>query len=138
VSNALANLLGLHESGDTKLSITDLLINHFRSRTALVIFDNCEHLIESCAQLMSLLLTSCEKLSVLGTSREALRISGEIPYRVPSLTTPSPEIEHVIDEIINLESMPVPRAGCSVSQTFTINWNVLTIGQICGGWMASL
>jgi predicted ATPase/DNA-binding SARP family transcriptional activator len=89
VPNTLANLLGLREPGDTKLSITDLLINYFRSRAALVIFDNCEHLIESCAQLVNSLLTSCENLSILATSREALRVSGEIPYRVPSLLLPS-------------------------------------------------
>jgi predicted ATPase len=82
---------------------------------------------------MSLLLTSCEKLSVLGTSREALRISGEIPYRVPSLKTPRLEIEHVIDEIINLESVRLfQERAALVSPTFTINsQNVLTIGQIC-------
>lgn len=133
VPNALANLLGLQESGSTQLSITDLLINYFRSRTALVIFDNCEHLIESCAQLVTLLLTACEKLSVLATSREALRVSGEVPYRVPSLRTPMPEIEEAFDEIINLESVRLFKERAAlISPTFTIDsQNVFTIGRIC-------
>ncbi|HKY56321.1 MAG TPA: BTAD domain-containing putative transcriptional regulator, partial [Anaerolineales bacterium] len=74
VPNTLASLLGLQESG--KQPITDLLINYFCSRTALVIFDNCEHVIESSAQLIHSLLTSCEALSILATSREALRVAG--------------------------------------------------------------
>jgi predicted ATPase/DNA-binding SARP family transcriptional activator len=133
VPNALANILGLHESVDTKLSISDLLVNYFRSRTALVIFDNCEHLIEACAQLVNLLLTSCEKLSVLATSREALRVPGEVPYRVPSLKTPVLEMEQALDEIVNLESVRLFKERAAlVSPTFAITpQNVLTIGRIC-------
>jgi predicted ATPase len=102
VPSTLANLLGLRESSDTKLSFTDLLINYFRFRTALVIFDNCEHLIESCAQLVNSILTSCENLSILATSREVLRVSSEISYRVPSLTIPRPDIQFSISEISEL------------------------------------
>ena len=72
VPNTLAGLLGLRETGE--LPITDILINYFHSRSALVIFDNCEHLIEACSQLVNLLLTSCENLSILATSREVLRV----------------------------------------------------------------
>jgi non-specific serine/threonine protein kinase len=133
VPNALANTIGLHESVDTKLSISDLLVNYFRSRTALIIFDNCEHLVESCARLVGSLLASCEKLSVLATSREALRVAGEVPYRVPSLRTPMLEIEQTLDEIVNLESVRLfNERAALVSPTFAITpQNVLTISRIC-------
>jgi predicted ATPase/DNA-binding SARP family transcriptional activator len=131
VPSTLANLLGLRESGE--IAVTELLSDYFRTRTALVIFDNCEHLIEACAQLIFLLLTSCEYLSVVATSRETLRVSGEIPYRVPSLETPKPDNEISIDEISNMESVKlfVERAMVA-SPGYAINQqNGFTIAQIC-------
>lgn len=131
VPNTLASLLGLRESGE--LSVTDLLTNYFRFRTALVIFDNCEHLIESCAQLVHSLVTSCEGLSILATSREVLRVSGEIPYRVPSLETPTLETIFAIEVLAQIESVrlfieraTVTSPGFAISQQ-----NALVIAQIC-------
>jgi len=133
VPNTFASVLGLREPADPSLSITDLLINYFRSRTALVIFDNCEHLIESCAQLINSLLTSCENLSILATSREALRVSGEVPYRVPSLEIPKPDIQFPIDELSNMESVRLFTERAAVaSPEFAISpHNALAIAQIC-------
>jgi non-specific serine/threonine protein kinase len=129
----LASLLGLHETTDTKSSVIDLLISSFRPRIALVIFDNCEHLVAACAQLVNLLLTSCQDLSVLATSREALRVSGEIPYRVPSLTIPKPDIEFTIDEFSNTDSVKLFAERAAVtSPGFAISpQNALAIAQIC-------
>jgi predicted ATPase/DNA-binding SARP family transcriptional activator len=131
VPNTVASLLGLRESGE--VPITDLLINYFRARTALVIFDNCEHLIESCAQLINSLLASCQNLSILATSREGLRVSGEIPYRVPSLEVPKPDIEFAIDEISSIESVQLFAERAAVALLgFTMDFrNVFTIAQIC-------
>lgn len=133
VPSTLANLLGLRESGDTNLSVTKLIINYFRSRTALVIFDNCEHLIESCAQLVHSLLTSCEDLSVLATSREALRVSGEIPYRVPSLELSGADIESAIDTLPAIESVRlfIDRARVSSPGFAITSQNALVVYQIC-------
>jgi predicted ATPase/DNA-binding SARP family transcriptional activator len=133
VPNTLAHLLGLRESSDTKLSFTDLLINYFSSRTALVVFNNCEHLIKSCAQLVNSLLISCENLSILATSREALRVSGETPYRVPSLELPMLDTESTVEAIANIESVRlfIERAAV-VSPGFVIGaQNALIIAQIC-------
>lgn len=131
VPNTLANMLGLHESGE--LPITDLLINYFRGRMALVIFDNCEHLIDASALLVDSLLVSCEHLSVLTTSRETLRISGEIPYRVPSLTIPKLDIEPVVDTLMKTESVKLFTERAAVaSPGFAISLhNVFAIAQIC-------
>jgi predicted ATPase/DNA-binding SARP family transcriptional activator len=131
--NTLANLLGLRESGETKLPVTELLINYFRTRTALVIFDNCEHLIEACAQLVNTLLTSCENLSVLATSREALRAAGEIPYRVPSLEVPQTIIESAMDALTKIESVRLfNERAVVISPGFAISpQNALAIVQIC-------
>lgn len=133
VPGTLASVLGLRESGDSKLSVTDLLINYFGSRTALIIFDNCEHLIEACARMVDLLLTACKDLSILATSRQALRVSAEIPYRVPSLEIPTISIDERIHMLANTASVRlfVERAAV-VSPGFAINpQNVFDIAQIC-------
>ncbi|MEZ4867854.1 MAG: tetratricopeptide repeat protein [Caldilineaceae bacterium] len=64
------------------------LIAYLRAKEALLILDNCEHLIVACAELAETLLRRCPHLSLLATSREALNIGGETPWRVPSLTRP--------------------------------------------------
>lgn len=130
---ALASLIGFHEIMDTKSPITNLLIRSFHSRVALVIFDNCEHLIIACAKLVDLLLTSCPNLSVLATSREALRVAGEVPYRVPSLEIPRSEVEFRIDESSKMESVKLFAERAAVtSPGFAIHpQNVAAIARIC-------
>ena len=54
-------------------------------RTALVVLDNCEHVIDAAARLAVDLLTSAPRLQLLATSREALRVPGETVWRVPPL-----------------------------------------------------
>lgn len=66
----------------------DVLIEHLATKRALLMIDNCEHLIESCAIFIDKLLQRCWDLHVLTTSRELLRIPGEVTVRVPSLTVP--------------------------------------------------
>jgi non-specific serine/threonine protein kinase len=60
----------------------------------LLVLDNCEHLVDACAQLAQHLLRQCTELKILATSREPLGVAGEIAWRVPSLQVPS-EGEHV-------------------------------------------
>jgi len=54
----------------------------------LLILDNCEHLVSSCAEITDGLLRACPQLRVLATSREPLGVPGEITWRVPSLPFP--------------------------------------------------
>jgi predicted ATPase/DNA-binding SARP family transcriptional activator len=131
VPHTLAKVLGLRESGE--LPLTDILITYFRSRTALVIFDNCEHLIESCAHLINSLMYSCERLSILATSREALRLSGELCYRVPSLETPGRNIQYELDNIVKIESVQlfIERAVLVAPSFAMRSQNALIIAQIC-------
>ncbi|HZE66427.1 MAG TPA: AAA family ATPase, partial [Sporichthyaceae bacterium] len=57
-------------------------------RPVLLVLDNCEHLIEACANLVATLLPACPGLTVLATSRELLDVGGEVPWRVPPLSMP--------------------------------------------------
>jgi non-specific serine/threonine protein kinase len=64
------------------------LLENLATRQALLVFDNCEHLIQPCAELVEILLRECPRIRVLATSREALAVSGELAWIVPSLTMP--------------------------------------------------
>ncbi|HTJ76880.1 MAG TPA: tetratricopeptide repeat protein [Acidimicrobiales bacterium] len=76
--------LGLREEpGQAPLAS---LAAHLRARHALVVLDNCEHLVGPAAALAEALLRACPRLTVLATSREPLGVPGETTWRVPSLT----------------------------------------------------
>ncbi len=61
---------------------------YLRHKKALLILDNCEHLLDPVASLTLALLLSCPTLSILATSRERLGVVGERTYQVPGLTLP--------------------------------------------------
>ena len=67
------------------------LIEYLRERQVLLVLDNCEHLLESCADLVTQLTSACTGLTVLVTSREPLRIPGETVWLVPPLELPDPD-----------------------------------------------
>lgn len=86
VPQTVMKAVGLPEqSGRTPI---DSLMDYFQSKHVLLILDNCEHLIDACAQLVMKLLQTCRELSILATSREALNVDGEIACVVPSLQVP--------------------------------------------------
>lgn len=68
----------------------DLLQEFLAEKQLLLILDNCEHLVQACAGIMEHLLRYCWRVHVLATSREGLRIVGELVYPVLPLTLPDP------------------------------------------------
>jgi ATP/maltotriose-dependent transcriptional regulator MalT len=72
VPGALASALGVREVAHR--SMTEVLVEHLKSKKALLVLDNCEHLVEGCAVLTDTLLRACPELEILATSREPLRI----------------------------------------------------------------
>jgi non-specific serine/threonine protein kinase len=63
------------------------------SRRALLVLDNCEHVLGACAGLVLALLSSCPELALLATSREGLGVAGEQVYAVPTLSVPPAGVE---------------------------------------------
>jgi predicted ATPase/DNA-binding CsgD family transcriptional regulator len=88
VPQAIVSALGIRERAGEPLSAT--LIRVLSRGELLLVLDNCEHVIEVCARLVEELLDHCPRLRVLATSREPLRIAGEVTWRVPSLALPEP------------------------------------------------
>jgi non-specific serine/threonine protein kinase len=86
VARALAEVLGVLERPDRTLIST--LVSYLAPKRTLLVIDNCEHLLASCAVLVEALLRACPKLQILVTSREVLNIDGETVWPVPSLSLP--------------------------------------------------
>lgn len=83
VADLIAQTAGLELSSGDSLAALAAACERLR---ALFIFDNCEHLIAGAARVASTLLHRCTALTILTTSRQELGISGEITYRLPSLS----------------------------------------------------
>ncbi len=88
VVKAAANALNLREQAGTALQET--LIEFAERRNMLLVFDNCEHVVNECSLLVDAMLKACPNVKALATSREALGIAGELTIKVPSLQVPSP------------------------------------------------
>ncbi|WP_284744408.1 BTAD domain-containing putative transcriptional regulator [Amycolatopsis sp. RTGN1] len=91
VAGAVLGALGLREStrGGPQ-DPADRLISALRDRAALLVLDNCEHVVDVAARLAARLLGACPGLRVLATSREPLGITGEQLAPVPRLAVPPP------------------------------------------------
>lgn len=97
VARETARALGVHEGPDE--TAADAISRWIGQDHMLLVLDNCEHLANSVAALVSMLLGACPHLVILATSREPLRVPGEVVRRVPPLATPDPAhlppIEHL-------------------------------------------
>ena len=99
----VAMALGVPETPDR--SPTEALADHLEGLEALLILDNCEHLVEGCADLADALLGSCPDLKLLATSREPLRVVGETKFMVPSLSLPEPGRSASTEELAGYEAV---------------------------------
>ncbi|SDS45029.1 ATP-binding protein [Bradyrhizobium canariense] len=86
ISGAIASALHFGEACGTTVSS---LVESLRNKRILLFLDNCEHLVEAAASIVTTILRGIPGARVLATSREALRAEGEHRYRLPSLGIPS-------------------------------------------------
>jgi predicted ATPase/DNA-binding SARP family transcriptional activator len=102
-------------------------------RRLLLLLDNCEHLIGACARLAEELLRACPELTLLATSREPLRIGGEVTVRVPSLGLPDPELTAPVPELMRFESIRlfVERAADAAPGFRLTDENASHVAEVC-------
>jgi predicted ATPase len=86
VPAVVARVLGLREQAQRPL--VETIQEYLRPRETLLLLDNCEHLADACASIASALLRGCPRLTIVATSREPLRLSGEAQWPLPPLATP--------------------------------------------------
>jgi predicted ATPase/DNA-binding SARP family transcriptional activator/Tfp pilus assembly protein PilF len=131
LTQAIAAVLGLRERPDTPL-ITSLT-NYLRNREMLLLLDNCEHLIDSCAQIAETLLLACPKLQILATSREALDIDGERIFQVNPLSLPDPANPPPLEKLLDYDAVHlfIDRAKALLPDFSLTRENDSVIIQIC-------
>jgi non-specific serine/threonine protein kinase len=110
-----------------------MLCDYLREKKMLILLDNCEHLVDACAQMTNRLLHASMHTRILASSREALGITGEVTYRVPSLELPDMSYLPSFESLNQYEAVKlfIDRATSAIS-TFTVtNDNALSLAQIC-------
>jgi predicted ATPase/predicted negative regulator of RcsB-dependent stress response len=111
----------------------DAIAAELAPRELLLVLDNCEHVIGAGAALADALLRSAPRLTILATSREPLRVPGELVFRVPSLAIPDPEGANTPAALLDYEAVRlfVDRAG-SVAPGFALDeGNAAAVARIC-------
>jgi len=103
-----------------------------RDRAMLLVLDNCEHLIQGCAELIESLLRSSPGLRILATSREPLRVSGEVTWSVPPLALPV-ELGGPLQDIDTYEAVRlfVDRARAAQSTIALSDAKIGAVLEIC-------
>lgn len=126
-----ARAIGLRD--EPHRPVIDMLCDYLYDKQLLLLLDNCEHLVEACAQLADRLLHACPQLRILASSREALGISGEKLYLVPSLQLPDLQSSLTVETINQYEAVRLfTERASAVTQKFRLtDENAFSIAQIC-------
>jgi predicted ATPase/DNA-binding SARP family transcriptional activator len=130
VTAVLASALGIREEPGRPLA--DTIAAHLRDSEALLIIDNCEHVLDAAAELVSALLRRCPALRVLATSQTRLNVAGEATWPVPPLTVPPPAEENPL-AIAEAESVRLfcDRAGLARPGFSLDAGNAGAVREIC-------
>ena len=140
VVNEVARALGVRD--EPGRSLGDAVIDFLRSKSPLILLDNCEHLIGAVASLVEGLLASCPTLTVVCTSREALAVRGERVMQLPSLALPPSAVggraagEPTGDWVAHVASneavrLFVDRASAALSSFSLTPDNAAAVVEIC-------
>ena len=127
---ALAAVGGHQVSG---LPSAELLSRELGVEPSLLVLDNCEHLVDGCAQLVAGLLVANQASSVLATSREPLGVPGEVTWRVPSLAAPPVENTLAVSALSQYDAVRLflDRARRARPSFAVTEQNAPAIAQIC-------
>jgi predicted ATPase len=85
--------------------LAEAVAEFLSSRSLLLVLDNCEHVLGASASLVDTLLRAAPGLTIVATSRESLRVPGEIVFRVPSLAMPDPDAPLTPADLLAYESV---------------------------------
>ena len=130
VPRAIVTVFGLQD--DAARSPLTVLTDYLHEKSLLLALDNCEHVIDACAQLAEHLLLHCPNLHILASSREALGIDGEVALRVPALSLP-PADTATREALSQSEAAQlfVERAANALPGFALTAANALAIAQVC-------
>jgi predicted ATPase len=113
--------------------LVDTLLGHLRDHRMLLIFDNCEHLLDGATEVIQLILTECPEVQVLATSREPLNVPGEKINRVEPLSYPNNGTVETFLTVRDYDSVRLfaSRVQDNRSDFQLTEGNFVTVGAIC-------
>ncbi len=130
IQQTIASMLGVR--AQIGMPLKNIVFDFLREKNLLLIFDNCEHLVEACAQLADEFLHNAPNLKIIASSREALGIGGETIYRVPSLGLPDQGITSR-EALVEFEAIQLflERARAANPRFDLTEKNTSSVAQIC-------
>jgi len=131
VEQTVASVFGVGESEAT--SLRESLVYFLQKKAVLLLFDNCEHLLDACAGFISALLSKSSELKVVATSRERLGINGETIFSLPMLAVPDEPQEITVDGVQAYDAMElfVTEATNADTAFKVTEKNVVPIAELC-------
>ncbi|HEV7867469.1 MAG TPA: AAA family ATPase, partial [Chthoniobacteraceae bacterium] len=131
VTRTVAEVLGVHEEAGRPL--LDTFLEFLRRRNLLLVIDNCEHLVESCARFAAAALSASSGLRILASSREPLDIAGELKWRMPPLPTPDAAARESGDQLMQYSAVRlfVARAAFASPSFRLTAENSAAVARIC-------
>jgi predicted ATPase/class 3 adenylate cyclase len=130
ILQTVASALGVR--AQVGMPLMNIVTDYLRGKNLLLVFDNCEHLVEASAQLADEFLHNAPSIKIIASSREALGIAGETVYRVPSLGLPK-QAPASREAALGFESVQlfVERASAANPKFQLTDENASHIAQIC-------
>lgn len=122
--------LGLREGPG--LTPTATIVNYLESRQALLVLDNCEHLVDAVAALTGEVLKACARVKVLTTGREPLHARGETVWALAPLCLPPPGEQH-LGAVATSDAVALfcERAAEARVEFCLSERNAATVSQVC-------
>ena len=131
VTNVVLGALDLRDQAAT--APLQILTSHFGERQVLLLLDNCEHVIDSVAQVVTQLLRAAPNLRVIATSREPLAVPGEHVVPVPPLALPDEDGRASVEQLQQNEAvMLFAERAAAASGSFELSGaNQVTVVRLC-------
>jgi predicted ATPase/DNA-binding CsgD family transcriptional regulator len=114
----------------------EAVVEHLADKQLLMILDNCEHLVDASAMLVSTLLSGAPGLRIMATSREPLGVDGELVLQVPPLSLPDPDAgdeKQVVGGLSHYEALALfqQRAAAVLPGFDLTSDNAETVTRLC-------
>jgi predicted ATPase/DNA-binding CsgD family transcriptional regulator len=131
VPDATVAALGLPELLKIDRAPIDTLKYALRNQQLLLILDNCEQVLQGCAEMANMLLALCSRVRILATSRERLGIAGETVWRVPSLMVPAEGMTLATMQACVATQLFLQRATALVPDFVLTDQNASAVARLC-------
>lgn len=122
-----------HVSEAANKTMTEAIVHALKARRALIVFDNCEHVVEPAARLIDAVLRSCPNIRIIATTRQGLGIAGEAVHRVASLAVPESSGRLTAEEAMRHGAIAlfVERAIAATESFRLSDENAAVVARLC-------